>query len=88
MHSYSLSVDTKDVIRTYLQRYIDKPDWNRIADAFKTIYITVCNIHKKMKEEIIFRVSMTHNILGPAPIISTEMKEVVAYLVGAVPITY
>ena len=67
---------------------MDKPDWNRIADAFKTIYVTVCNIHKKMKEEIIFRVSMTYNMLGLAPIISTAMKEVVVYLVGTVPITY
>ena len=88
MRSYSLSVNTKDTIWMYLQHNMDKPDQNRIADAFETIHVTVHNIHKKIKEEMLFGVSITCNILGLAPMISTEMKEAVVYLVGTVPIIY
>ena len=67
---------------------MDKPDWDGIALAFDTTSIIIRNIHKKMMEEIIY--GTTVKLLTPSThrIITTEMEEAVAYLVGSVLVIY
>ena len=88
MRGHSLSADTKDAIRVCLRRNMDKPDWDGIALAFDTISVIIRNIHKKIIEEIIYKTTI--KLLTPSThyIITTEMEETVAYLVGLVPVIY
>ena len=67
---------------------MNKPDWNRIAHVFKTISITIHSIYKKIIEEIIYKVTIKLETPRKHPIITTEIREIVIYLVGSIPIIY
>ena len=88
MHSHSLIANIRDTIRICLRCNLETPDWNGIADAFKTIHIIVRNIYKKIREEIILGTSTILSLPGLRPLVTTEIEEAVTYLVGAVPIIY
>ena len=88
MRGYSLTADVRDAIWICLCYNLEILDWNGIADAFETTHVTVRNIYKKMREEMILGISTMLSSPGLRPLVTAEIEEAVAYLVGAVPIIY
>ena len=88
MRGHSLTADVRDAIRICLCCNLETLDWNGIADAFETIHVTVRNIYKKIREEIILGTSTMLSSPGLCPLVTTEIEEAVVYLVRAVPIIY